>query len=131
WAVPAVAVQPPPSTRSAERWVRQLDNELDHLQEDLHYERGKYPTGLGEEVEQASRAVAHFHHTLRRNEDPRHLMREFEKMDRQIHELVDQLNRSDDRWLCRQALRIRYPDEQLHFALRSIARDSGPPAHEM
>jgi len=42
------ASRAPTSTfaRSAEQWARQLEFELDHLEEDVFYERGKYPQGL-------------------------------------------------------------------------------------
>lgn len=126
-AVPAAAVQPPQravvdgrrGTTSAERWVRQLASDIEHLQEDLHYERGTYPEQLREQAEQASRAVAHFHRVLRQSDDREHVMRDFEEMDRQIHQLVDRINQSTDRWLRRQASRIQYADEQLHYALRT------------
>lgn len=103
---------------SAERWVRQLENEIDHLQEDLYYERGRYPRGLNEQVEQTSSAVAHFRQVLRRNSDQQHVLRDFEEMDRQVHQLVDTLRQSGDSWLRRQASRISYPDEQLHYVLQ-------------
>lgn len=129
-AVPAVA-QPPRSpsrddnsySRSLERWVQQLENELEHLQEDLYFERGNYPPGLRDQVEQASQAVAHFHHVLRRSDDRRHLLRDFREMDQQIHQLVNSLNGSGDPWLRRQALRISYADEQLHYTLRMTSDD--------
>lgn len=139
FAMPVGAVQPPPpaaaerssSTRSVDRWVRQLESELDHLQEDLYYERGNYPAGLEDQVDQASRAVAHFRQVVRRSSDPQHLMRDFEEMDRQIHQLVDRLNQSGDSWLRRQASRIRYPDEQLHYALRTASADTRSPSREL
>lgn len=119
------------TTAAAERWVRQLDNEINHLQEDLFYERGDYPRGLDEQAEQASRAVAHFHHVLVRSSDRQHLMRDYQEMDRQIHQLVDLLNQSDDRWLRRQATRILYPDEQLHYVLRTASTDRQSGADEL
>lgn len=106
--------------QSAEQWARQLENELDHLEEDLHYERGTYPRGLAEQIDQTSRAVARFRQVLRRNESPERLMREFQEMDQQVHRLVDRLQGSGDGWLQRQAARIRYPDEQLHYVLRRM-----------
>lgn len=129
-ATPAAAVQPPPPTSavqpsrpssipSAVRWVRQLENEIEHLQEDLYYDRRSYPQQLSEQTEQASRAVAHFHQVLRRDSDREHLMRDFEEMDRQVHQLIDSLNQSGDSWLRRQASRIRYSDEQLHYVLQA------------
>ena len=39
-------------------------------------------------------------------------------MDEQIHELVNQLEKTGDSWLRRQASRIRYSDEQLHYSLQ-------------
>lgn len=138
-ALPASAVQPPPpgpagrdgGLRSANRWVQQLENELDHLQEDLYYERGNYPSGLSEQVEETSRAVAHFGQMLRRQSDRQHLMRDFQEMDRQVHRLTDRLNQSGDQWLRRQAARIRYPDEQLHYALQTISADPRTPSREL
>lgn len=138
-ALPAFAVQPPPPAsaarnggyRPAERWVQQLENELDHLQEDLYYERGNYPEGLSEQVEEVSRAVAHFRQILRGQSDRQHLMRDFQEMDRQVHRLTDRLNQSGDRWLRRQAARIRYPDEQLHYALQTLSADPRAPSREL
>lgn len=131
-AMPAAAQPPRPpsrdaagSSRSLERWVRQLENDIEHLQEDLFYERGSYPAGLSEQVEQASRAVTHFHHILRRGDDRRHLMRDFQEMDRQVHQLVSQLNQSGDAWLRRQAQRIAYSDDQVHYALRTASSEPG------
>jgi hypothetical protein len=125
--IPVSAVQPQsrPGQRgsvpqSAEQWARQLENELDHLEEDLHYERGTYPPGLAEQIDQTSRAVARFRQLLRRNEGPQRLMREFRDMDQQVHRLVHRLEESGDGWLRRQAARIRYPDEQLHYVLRRM-----------
>jgi len=109
----------PSGTGSSERWLWQLESELEHLQEDLHYERGTYPSGLSDQVEQVSRAVTHFHHVLRRNDDPQHLMRDFQEMDQQIHQLVDRMEQSADSWLRRQAERIRYADEQLHYTVQA------------
>src|SRR5690606_28224071 len=88
-AVPLGAMQPPRGAgdraagnraavlRSAEQWVRQLENELDHLEEDLRYERGSYPEGLAEQVDQAARTAARFRQMLRREPNPGRLMREF------------------------------------------------------
>lgn len=109
-----------PVPQDAEQWARQLENELDHLEEDLHYERGPYPQGMAELIDQTSRAVARFRQVLRRHEHPERLMREFQEMDQQVHRLVGRLEASNDGWLRRQAARIRYPDEQLHFALRRL-----------
>ncbi|WP_164104368.1 hypothetical protein [Candidatus Laterigemmans baculatus] len=106
------------ASRSLERWLQQLENELEHLQEDLYFQRGSYPAGLRDQVERASQAVAHFHHEVRRSDDREHWLRDFREMDERIHELVESLNRSSDPWLQRQALRISYPDEQIHYALR-------------
>ena len=102
---------------TAERWVRQLANDLDHLQEDLYYERGNYPRGLRQEVDRLSRSVAHFQMVLRESDDPQHLRRDFREMDGQIHRLVNRLDESGDPWLRRQASRLNYSDEQLHYAL--------------
>lgn len=141
-AVPAGAVQPPQRVQrvqpqraqmapSVERWVRQLESEIDHLQEDLYYQRGSYPRGLDEQVEQASQAVTHFHQVLRRTNDPQHLMRDFEEMDQQVHQLVDRLRQSGDSWLRRQASRISYPDEQLHYVLQTRFGDAGYDSREL
>ncbi len=116
--------------RSAEQWVRQLENELDHLEEDIYYDRGSYPEGLAEQVAQASRAAAHFRQVLRRDSTQRHLLRDFQEMDRTIHQLVSRLEESGDGWLRRQASRIRYPDEQLHFVLRRMVDDRAPDDRE-
>lgn len=128
WSTSSAATS---STASAERWVRQLDNEINHLQEDLHYQRGTYPRGLDEQAEQTARAVAHFHQMLSRSDDRRHLMRDFQEMDQQVHRLVDLLNQSDDAWLRRQASRILYSDEQLHYALRAGSPDAPSEAREL
>lgn len=141
-AVPAGAVQPPQRVQrvqpqraqmapSVERWVRQLESEIDHLQEDLYYQRGSYPRGLDEQVEQASQAVTHFHQVLRRTNDPQHLMRDFGEMDQQVHQLVDRLRQSGDSWLRRQASRISYPDEQLHYVLQTRFGDTGSDSREL
>lgn len=110
--------------RSAEQWARQLEFELDHLEEDVFYERGKYPQGLATQIDKASRATAHFRQVLRRDAEPQHLLRDFEEMDVHIHQLVQMLEQSGDGWLRRQASRISYPDEQLHFVLRRNETDS-------
>jgi len=140
WAVPASALQPPQrrgSERSVrissiERWVQQLENEIDHLQEDIFYERGRYPAGLQDQARQASGAVTHFRHILRRPRDRQHLLRDFEEMDQQVHQLVRQLE-SGDSWLRRQASRISYADEQLHYVLQTRSRDGreGDAAREL
>jgi hypothetical protein len=115
-----VSPQRTPPLRSAEQWVRQLENELDHLEEDVYYGRGQYPAGLAEQIDQASRAAAHFRQILRRNPSQQHLMRDFQSMDQQVHRLVALLEQSGDSWLRRQASRIRYPDEQLHYVLQTM-----------
>ena len=109
--------RPSPSP-SVGRWVRQLSYDLEHLQEDLFFERGEYPEGLGEQVEQVSLAVAHFQQVRLQSNDQRHLQQDFQEMDKQIHRLVRTLEQSGDHWLRRQASRISYSDEQLHFALQ-------------
>jgi hypothetical protein len=139
---PAFAFQPPQPTpqqptqtnslvRSAEQWVRQLENELDHLDEDIYYERGTYPAGLAEQIDRASRAAARFRQVLRRNVAHQQLMRDFNEMDQAVHQLVNSLERSGDPWLRRQASRIRYPDEQLHFVLQRMAADQQPGSQEL
>lgn len=121
-AAPPPPLRSPTASRSSdtstERWVEQLEGAIDHLQEDLYFERGSYPTGLQERADRASAAVAHYHEAMRRG-DRQHVMRDFQEMDEEIHELVELLERSGDPWMRRQASRIRYPDEQLHFALRT------------
>lgn len=112
--------------RSAEQWVRQLENELDHLEEDLYYERGNYPAGLNEQIDRASRAAAHFRQVLRRTPSQQHLMRDFQEMDQAVHQLVVRLEQSNDSWLRRQASRISYPDEQLHYVLQRMGADRPP-----
>lgn len=114
------------SAPSAGRWIRQLASELDHLQEDLFFERGSYPRGLSEQVEQLSLSVAHFQRVQQQSNDQAHLRRDFQEMDRRVHELVRTLDGSNDPWLRRQASRIRYADEQLHYALeRRLDRSRG------
>ena len=103
---------------SAGRWLRQLANDLDHLQEDLFFERGKYPEGLGAQVDQVSLAVAHLQRVRLETTDQGHLLRDFQEMDRKVHQLVETLEQSGDPWLRRQASRISYSDEQLHYALQ-------------
>lgn len=102
---------------SADRWVEQLEDSIDRLQEDLYYNRGTYPAGLQEKVDYASVAVAQYRETMHGG-GRRRLMRQFQEMDEKVHELVEMLERSGDPWLRRQASRISYPDEQLHYALR-------------
>ncbi len=122
-AEPQPPRSPAPPSRSsdassAERWVGQLEDAIDRLQEDLYFERGTYPAGLQEKADRASATVAHYHKTVR-DGDRRRQMRDFREMDEEIHKLVELLERSGDPWLRRQASRIRHPDEQLHFALRT------------
>lgn len=112
-----------PSLRSAQQWVRQLESELDRLEEDLFFRRGAYPEGLGEQVDRTARAAAHFRQLLRREAPYRELIDNYRDMDRHVHRLVERLEGSGDPWLQRQAARIRYPDEQLHFVLRMGAPD--------
>ncbi|MHB8861722.1 MAG: hypothetical protein ACYC6N_04900 [Pirellulaceae bacterium] len=101
-----------------------MANELDHLEEDLHYERGEYPPALIREADETLRAVTHFQEVLRRQADEEHLLRDFREMDAQVHQLVNRLNERDDNWLKRQAARIQYADEQLHYLLRT-GREGG------
>ncbi|MCL4191583.1 MAG: hypothetical protein KJZ87_07540, partial [Thermoguttaceae bacterium] len=115
----------PPPSPDIERWANQLANELDHLQEDLYYERGNNMPTLTREADEASRAVAHFLEVVSRGADQQHLMRDFQEMDGRVHQLVNRLHQSRDNWLIRQAARIQYADEQLHYALR-IRPDGGP-----
>jgi signal transduction histidine kinase len=125
-SVPALA-QPPrpagedgdrsPSKSNAERWLRQLANDLDHLEEDLYYERGNYPEGLRDRIDQVARSVAHFQHVFRQSDNNSHVRKDFQEMDKQVHELVKVLNQSNDSWLRRQASRLTYADEQLHYNL--------------
>jgi len=117
--------------QAAEQWTRQLEDELDHLEEDLHYERGTYPQGLAEQIDHTSRTVARFRQLLRRSESPERLLREFQEMDQQVHQLVDRLEASNDGWLRRQAARIRYPDEQLHYVLRRMEGNRRDANHEL
>lgn len=134
----AVAQPPTPAqpgqgspVRAAEQWVRQLENELDHLEEDVYYERGRYPAGLAQQIDQAGRAAAHFRQLLRRDSSHEHRMKDFEEMDRQVHQLVKTLEQSGDAWLRRQASRIRYPDEQLHYALQRMAPSPQPASRDL
>ena len=113
------------SSASANRWVQQLANDLDHLQEDLFFERGKFPQGLQKQIDQVAQAVAHFQTVQAQRGDPAHLQQDFQEMDEQIHELVNQLEKTGDSWLRRQASRIRYSDEQLHYSLQP---KSSPPS---
>lgn len=119
------------SSSSANRWVRQLANDLDHLQEDLFFERGKYPQGLQEQIDQVAQAVAHFETVQAQRGDPAHLQRDFQEMDEQIHELVNNLEKTGDSWLRRQASRIRYSDEQLHYALQPKTAPPGASPREL
>jgi len=134
---PAVAQRGPgisarsSSNSSVIRWVQQLANDLDHLQEDLVYERGSYPAGLREQVDEVSQAVAHFQHVLEQGNDQRHLARDFKEMDEEVHGLVRTLNESEDRWLRRQATRLNYSDDQLHYALRNNFQDGSGSSHEL
>ena len=117
--------------RSAERWLQQLVNDLDHLQDDLYYERGTYPQGLMEQVDQVSYAVAHFQQMLGKTNDQKHLQRDFQEMDEAIHKLVRSLDGAGDSWLRRQASRIRYSDEQLHYSLQRKLEDPRAPSREL
>ncbi|HUG66950.1 MAG TPA: hypothetical protein VMM76_04310 [Pirellulaceae bacterium] len=119
------------SSASANRWLRQLANDLDHLQEDLLFERGKFPQGLQEQIDQVAQAVAHFQTVQAQRGDPAHLQRDFQEMDEQIHELVNNLEKTGDSWLRRQASRIRYSDEQLHYALRPQTAPPGASPREL
>lgn len=119
------------SSASANRWVRQLANDLDHLQEDLFFERGKYPQGLQEQIDQVAQAVAHFQTVQAQSGDPAHLQQDFQEMDEQIHELVSQLEKTGDSWVRRQASRIRYSDEQLHYALQPQSTPPGASPREL
>lgn len=106
------------SMGSTERWLQQLANDLTHLYEDVLYERGKYPEDLRDRIDETSRAVAHFQHVLSNSNDVRHLRKDFEEMDKLVHDLVKSLNEMDDSWLRRQAARIIYSDEQVHYAVQ-------------
>jgi hypothetical protein len=116
---------------SVGRWVRQLSSELDHLQEDVFFERGSYPRGLNDQIEQRSLMVAHFQRVQQQSNDQDHLRRDFQEMDRRVHELLRTLEGSGDPWLRRQASRIRYADEQLHYALERRLDRSGGGAREL
>ena len=116
---------------SVNRWVQQLASDLDHLQEDLVYERGSYPAGLREQVDEVSQSVAHFQHVLEQSNDQRHLARDFKAMDEEVHRLVRTLNQSEDRWLRRQGARLNYSDDQLHYALRDNLQNESESSREV
>lgn len=123
---PRASLQRGSSLSSVGRWTDQLANELEHLQEDLYFERGRYPRELTVQAEQALRAATHFQAVLSRTDDPEHLARDFREMDQQVHDLVQRLNRAEDSRMRRQASRIQYADQQLHYLLRSATgEDTG------
>jgi hypothetical protein len=133
-----LAADPPPWPPHAQRtgeypiehWTDRLAYEIDHLQEDLHYER--VPRNLIRQVDRAARAVAHFQEVLRSTTDAEHLARDFREMDRQVHQLTEELTQSGDSWLVRQSSRIRYADEQLHYLVRGgTISDPGHDAPEL
>lgn len=105
----------------AEQWTNKLVDELDHLEEDLYYERTE--RGLIKEVESTLNAVVHFRRVLRGGADRDHLIRDFREMDKQVHDLLEELSDSRSSWLRRATSRIRYADEQIHYYLAVPDRD--------
>lgn len=99
-----------------EHWTERLANELEHLYEDLYYDRAG--GGLLRDAERALEAVMHFQQVLRRGADREHLLRDFRDMDRELHQLLDRLAGSRAPWIRRSGARVQYADEQLHYYLR-------------
>jgi hypothetical protein len=108
-----------------------LVNDLDHLQEDLYFERGKYPEGLRVQVNDVALTVAHLQRVGLKANNQQHLRRDFQEMDKKVHQLVRTLEQSGDPWLRRQATRLRYSDEQLHYAIHRKVQNSQESAREL
>lgn len=117
------------SHSTLEQWAERLADELDHLHEDLYYER--VDSGLRADAERAQEAVVHFQQVLRRNADRQHLLRDFRTMDREVHRLIDQAQSSRASWIRRSAARIEYADQQLHYHLRAPDADDGETRREL
>lgn len=129
-AAPAAA-EPPrnalTASASADRWVQQLANDVDHLQKDIYFERGRNPDRFPERVDH----VAHFQTLQAEGVDPQHLQHDFQEMDKEIHDLVKILESADDSWVRRQASRIHYSDEQLHYSLQLRTPNPDAPSLEL
>ena len=105
------------------RWVRQLVDEIEHLEEDLHFERVRVSRELYDQVDQTLQAAVHFERVVQQQGDQEHLTRDFQQMDRIIHELVNTLASMEQSWIRRAASRIQYADQQLHYQL--VPRNGG------
>ncbi len=107
------------------RWARELVDEIEHLEEDLHYERGKASRELYGQVDQTLQTALHFERVVQQQGDRAHLARDFEEMDRKIHQLVNSLSSTDQDWMHRAVSRIQYADQQLHYRLSPRSDDQG------
>ncbi len=97
-------------------WVGQLADELDHLQEDLYFERST-DGALVEHVDRALEGAVHFQRAAQVTTDGDHLRRDFREVDRVVHELLDRAAAAQEPWLRRAISRIRYADQQIHYHL--------------
>jgi len=100
-----------------ERWTDHLLSELDHLQEDISFEREADLRRLGAPVDEALTAAVHFQRVLARGAGHAHLLRDFRALDTAVHNLLERLSSYRQSWLRRAASRIQYADQQLHYLL--------------
>jgi hypothetical protein len=114
-----------------ERWAEHLVNELNHLEEDIDYEREGDLRVLEAQVEEALAAAVHFRHVLSRGGDREHLSRDFRRLDHTVHKLLERLSSHRSSWLRRAASRIQYADQQLHYLLAPRDTSGGEDFREL
>lgn len=107
--------------------TERLASALEHLQEDIRIElEGRQARELFRQADQALEEALHFQRSLRPGIDRRHIVQDFQALDRQVHELLRNLERVPRRGaLARGAARVRFADEQLHFAVFRGDRTDG------
>lgn len=104
-------------------WIGRLADELDHLQEDLYFERST-DGALVEYVDRALEGAVHFQRAAQVTTNGDHLRRDFRELDRVVHELLDRAAAAQEPWLRRAISRIRYADQQIHYHLHQGVPES-------
>lgn len=112
-----------------ERWTRALGDELEHLQEELQFDRPRDAGRWDGHLESALRAVFRLERSRERGDRER-MVRDFQAMDQAVHELLDLLAASTSPRVRRAAARIHYADEQLHYRLAPRRGARGAEARE-
>lgn len=93
-----------------------LVQELEYALHDITNESRQRPQ-LYQQGDLALREAIHFRNSLQPSSGRQNLYRDFQRLDQNVHELLDRLRASNDASLERSASRIGYADAQLHHAL--------------